>query len=445
MPGPIRDRGLLRALGTPLLVPRFGARLDEGFAPPGGGGRKPFPTPFPPFPAPPDELSMLSSWHRPLRKVLFTIPSTVLGAQGDTDPIRLQLEAAYRATFSALPETCEVVVLVKPGFEAAATTWLEESGVAKARHEVRAMNKANATMWANDSFWTCTPRTRPLDPPVLVEPQKYKRAGDRFVADDLVGLFGYQNLVLPRPFEGGNLLVGDDFYLVGVDTVADLGPGVLATGKAYRAMESVRRPVIVGGNNDPFVPVTWDETLGNRAWKMAGPVIPTGSRQPIFHIDMYITLVGRPDPEGKFIVLVGDPSLATNKIGGPTWPAVGGDPTRQADFTAVATQLEELGFDVRRIPLPLVYDDDAGTSARQYFFASYNNAIVQRDPNVVLLPTYGNESWPLLADIDDEVEGIWKALGFEVKRLPDMSAFAIAGGAANCIKNVLARGFDPMP
>lgn len=430
-----------------LLVPRYaGPDDDEGLErvirP------RPFPTPFPnpPFPELPEELSMLSSWDRPLRKLLFTIPTTVFGAVGDKDPVRMQLEAAYRAMFSALPETCEVVVLVKPDFEERATEWLETAGIAPARHEVRPMVKANATMWANDSFWTCTPRTRPLDAPVLVEPHKYRRVGDRFVADDLVEHFEYDHFVLPRAFEGGNMLVGDDFYLVGVDTVADVGPGVLAAGKAFRAMESVRRPIIVGGDNDPITPVDWKETLTtNTQWRVAGPVIPTPSRQPIFHIDMYVTLVGKRDPEGKFIVMVGDPSLATAKIGGRTWlPGLGEDPTRQADFDAVATQLEALDFEVIRVPLPLVYDDDETTNTRQYYFASYNNAVVQRDPNIVLLPTYGDETWTSLKQVDDDVAAIWKGLGFEVKRLPDMSAFAIAGGAANCIKNVLARGFDPM-
>jgi hypothetical protein len=453
MPGAIRDRGLLRALGTPLLEPRFGARVHGGGERRIGEGTSPLPLPLPgpPLPGPvvgdlPDDLSMLSSSDRTLRKLLFTIPSTVLGAEGDTDPVRLQLEAVYRAVFAALPETCEIVVLVKPDFEARATSWLVASNVATTRFEVRPMLRANATMWANDPFWTCAARTRPLDPPVLVEPQKFSRAGDRFVADDVKQHFGYAQLVLPRPFEGGNILVGDDFYLVGIDTVADLGPGVLTVSKAYRAMESQRRPIVVGGDNEPLATARWHETLtAGTTWSVAGAVVPDGSRQPIFHIDMFVTLVGRPDPASKFVVMVGDPSLATAKIGGPTWPVLGKDPTRQAEFDAVAMQLADDGFEVIRVPLPLVYDDDRSTGARQYYFASYNNAIVQRDPDRVLLPTYGDDTWPELRDIDDEVAQLWRDRGFEVVRLPDMSAFAIAGGAANCIKNVLARGFDPMP
>jgi hypothetical protein len=60
----------------------------------------------------------------------------------------------------------------------------------------------------------------------------------------------------------------------------------------------------------------------------------------------------------------------------------------------------------------------------------------------VLLPTYADAEWPELAHTDAENVRIWKEeLGFEdVVTLPEMNAFAYAGGAANCIKNVLARG-----
>lgn len=443
MPGPLRDRGYLKAIATGSLVPRYERGAPAVVLP---KPVPPFPTPFPavPFPQPPAELTMLSSWDRPLRKVLFTIPNTVFGNEGDEDPVRQRLEDGYRSLFGALPANCEVVVLVRSGRKEIAETWLEEAGVLADRREIRTMTKANATMWANDPFWTCTPRTRPLDPPVLVEPIKYPRAGDRNVADDLILEFGYQGLVLPRLFEAGNLLVGDDFYFVGVDTVQDLPPGVLSVGKAYRAMEAVRRPIVVGEAQTELKPVTWTETLTGSPWMISGPVLPAHSRQPIFHLDMYVTLVGRSSEDAPFVVMVGDPSKATDKIGGPTWiPGLGRDPTRQAEFDAVATQLENAGFEVIRNPLPLVYEDNGGTSERQYYFASYNNAIVQRNPNRVLLPTYRHAS-PELKVLDEEHVALWESLGFEVIQLADMNVFALAGGAANCLKNVLARGFDPL-
>lgn len=234
---------------------------------------------------------MLSSWGGALRKILFTLPNPVLGDVGDTDPVRLKLEAVYRALFAGVPADCKIVVLVKPGRESIARSWLEQSGVDPSRYDVRAMKLANATMWANDPFWTCRRRAHPLDPPVLVEPKQFLRAGDKSVADDLVYHLGYDNRVLARPFEAGNLLVGDDFYFIGIDTVQDLSPGVLEVGKAYRAMEAVRRPIVLGGAepDQPLVPIVWTEMIdGPKPWNVSGPVLPQGSRQPIFHIDMYV-------------------------------------------------------------------------------------------------------------------------------------------------------------
>lgn len=444
MPGPLRDRGLLDALNSGVLVPRYG----RGAPSPTPRARPPFPTPFPavPFPPPPVELTMLSSWDRPIRKVLLTIPNTVFGEEGNTDPVRMRLEAAYRSLFRSLPADCRLVVLVKPKHHATAHVWLADEGVHSNRYEILPMTKANATMWANDPFWTCTPRTRPLDPPVLVEPNTYPRVGDKHVADDLIDALGYSGIVLPRLFEAGNLLVGDDFYFVGIDTVDDLGPGTLAVGKAYRAMEAVRRPIVVGDPTTSLLPVEWSEPLaGLTPWKVSGPELKEGSRQPIFHLDMYVTLVGRTEPEAPFVVMVGDPAMATDLMGGSTWvPGLGQDPTRQLEFDAVANQLTDAGFEVIRNPLPLVYEDSTSSTTRKYYFASYNNAIVQRNPDRVLLPSYVDASSQELKAVEAHQILQWEKLGFEVILLADMNAFALAGGAANCIKNVLARGFDPM-
>jgi hypothetical protein len=159
---------------------------------------------------------------------------------------------------------------------------------------------------------------------------------------------------------------------------------------------------------------------------------------------MFITLVGRQGPAGEFTVLVGDPSLATATLGRKTWPDdVVPDPSLQKAFDDTAAELVAAGFHVVRNPLPLVYDDNlTGTPpTRKYYFASYNNAVVQRGPKRVLLPTYADAEWPELALTDAENVRIWKeVLGFDVVPLPEMNAFAFAGGAANCIKNVLARG-----
>ena len=73
------------------------------------------------------------------------------------------------------------------------------------------------------------------------------------------------------------------------------------------------------------------------------PSSGTGAFQPIFHIDMFLTLVGRED--GRFVVLVGDPSQADALLGSTS-------PYALAEvYDQLAATLSAAGFDVRRNPL----------------------------------------------------------------------------------------------
>ena len=65
--------------------------------------------------------------------------------------------------------------------------------------------------------------------------------------------------------------------------------------------EQERRPIELGGE-------PWTEVLyfGNKP----------GTVQPLFHIDMFVTLAGRAE-DGRYRVLVGDPHLAAQILAMP--------------------------------------------------------------------------------------------------------------------------------
>src|SRR5690606_9608083 len=83
---------------------------------------------------------------------------------------------------------------------------------------------------------------------------------------------------------------------------------------------------------------TWKESLyaGNEP----------GTVQPLFHIDMFITLAGRAC-DGAYQVVVGDPRLAAQVLGVPVWPHAMAE-----IFDDIAGGLERRGFRVLRNPLP---------------------------------------------------------------------------------------------
>jgi hypothetical protein len=179
-----------------------------------------------------------------------------------------------------------------------------------------------------------------------------------------------------------------------------------------------RRPIIVNGE-------LWHEVLyfGNGQ----------GTVQPLFHIDMFISLVGR-DSGGAYNVLVGSPQMAADILGEPL-----PEGAMQDVFDDIASGLQSLGFNVHRNPLPMSYDDDDSDKVRYWYFATGNNVLTQDNPRRVWIPTYGHGHWAKLAATDAENKRIWESLGYSVELLPDFHPFAANLGAAHCIQKYLAR------
>ena len=113
----------------------------------------------------------------------------------------------------------------------------------------------------------------------------------------------------------------------------------------------------------------------------------TGHHQPIFHIDMFVSLAGR-SPSGRYRLLLGSPALADDVLGRPQLPHA-----LSEIFDDVARQLKAQGFEIVRNPLPLTNVDDPVLKERSWYFATSNNCLVQIDDmegHRVWLPTYGH-------------------------------------------------------
>ena len=176
-------------------------------------------------------------------------------------------------------------------------------------------------------------------------------------------------------------------------------------------------------------------TIDGEAWTevlYAG----TGYHQPIFHIDMFVSLTGR-SPTGRYRLLVGSPAEADRILGRASQAHA-----MNELFDDVAHELEAQGFEVLRNPLPLTYVDDPEARERFWYFATSNNCLVQIDEtqgNHVWLPTYGHEAWSELTATDDANRRVWEELGFTVHQLADFNVFAQNLGSVHCIKKYLAR------
>jgi hypothetical protein len=193
---------------------------------------------------------------------------------------------------------------------------------------------------------------------------------------------------------------------------------LIVVGSRVPVPSNQKRPIMVNGE-------LWHEVLyfGNAP----------GTVQPLFHIDMFVSLAGR-DVNGTYTVMVGSPEMAASILGEPL-----PEGAMQDVFDDVAAGLSALGFKVIRNPLPMAYDDDDTDNTRYWYFATGNNVLTQDGPKKVWIPTYGHGNWTKLAATDAENKRIWESLGYTVELLPDFHPFAANLGAAHCIKKYLGR------
>ncbi|HYH27274.1 MAG TPA: hypothetical protein VEA19_00690, partial [Actinomycetota bacterium] len=290
-----------------------------------------------------------------------------------------------------------------------------------------------------------------------LRPVSFERGADDGIAEALAASTPLRIRRSSLWFHGGYVAVGDHFILVGRDCVeatltmrAERGapaPPPDADPDAYVAAlfeEELdpRRKVILVGTDRPVPQRTARSVVVDGRERLEIVNEAAGRAQPLFHIDLFLSLAGR-GPSGRYRILVGSPGLADRMLGRATV-----DHGMDALFDDIAEQLADEGFEVVRNPLPLTYADgereiDGQTrSVRVWYFATSNNCLVQIDEdagNQVWLPSYGHRGWSDLAATDAENERIWQSLGFNVRTLPSFHAFAQRSGALGCITKVLER------
>ena len=191
------------------------------------------------------------------------------------------------------------------------------------------------------------------------------RPADAAAVRAIADAAGFSIQVQEVAVEAGDLLVGDDFALVGADSCERLTqeePSAPADGRArLRACEisllAGDHEVIAVGSS-PAVPQRRVRLhKRDERWWIEETFTGTGLRQPIFHLDMFI-LAGR-GPDGRFRVLVADTRMTASAIPGS---AV------DSPAAILGDQLDEIANDLRghdrfeviRNPLPMIYCEEAG-------------------------------------------------------------------------------------
>lgn len=341
-----------------------------------------------------------------------------------------QYAGIYGALIDALPDRTDVTILA----ESRAIDRILDWDCDAERLDIHDIGDLDITGWARDPLLAAEAEGEPA---LLISPELARR-DDLKAAKSAADRLGIASCESVAAFEGGNILVGRDFLLVGIDTLTALGDDGQERFRASLAdFEGEERKIIVVDAGEAPAQLIREVPAGDEQWQEVFHYrSKQGTRQPIFHIDMFVTLAG-PGADGRERALVGDPAIAAEMIGMPLHPYC---PT--ALFDAVAGDLSAQGFAVTRNPLPMIYMDEIEQRRRTWFYASSNNVLAQRggaEGDVVWLPGYGHDHWPALEATDRSNREIWKAMGFEVRIIPGAQRLAENLGGLHCLTNVLRR------
>jgi hypothetical protein len=374
-----------------------------------------------------DGLSFDSSAHGRIAQLLLTIPSWVLRYQHQVE-IR-DAAAVYRSILGAMEVDVRFLVVTHEEGVPLLQNWLEEFGIRQRTDVIAVTNRTKMSVWAEDAFTVCTDRSGQR---WVLNPLDEYRPDWMSVAKLVAERYSWNLLEIGIYLQGGNVLVGDDFWLLGGDVLQEAS--VREIGDKTRTLIPIASRVPVPGFEGSFedLEIERDQSV-RRECRYRGNSESTV--QPVFHIDTFITLAGR-GADGRYRVLVGDPALAAESLG----TELPEHSMREA-FDDIAAQLDELGFDVIRNPLPLVFQDNLITKTRLWYYASSNNALVEilGDRKTVWLPTYGHGEWNELKTTDRINQDLWEEMGFDVRTLGNFHPCAVNLGALRCIAKCIVR------
>lgn len=389
----------------------------------------------------PSYPSLIPSADGALDGCVLTMPAFAL--QGQDNPIW----KAYKDFILKLPTYTKLYILVHASVESKLQHWLEEHNLMPRATIYTVPAQYEKTTWVEDEYKLV--RDAKDGAVFMVQPHTNRKSTDEYVCYHASRKFCWERVKVPLYFESGNVLVGDNFFLLGadhaVDTFMDLNELVpqtktLSAGKALiepfqRYLDQERALFFIGSTLQIPAKSRREFYLNGEKWtEIIYQRKKEGTAQPMSYLNQFLSLAGR-NGNGRYRLLVGDPQLASDILGNLTTELA----TPEV-FDNIAEVLERLGFEVIRNPLPLVYVDDEVELVRKWYFASYNNALVEikgEQDKIVWLPTYGHGNWRELELTDNENEAIWQRLGFQVIRLADHHLFAAYAGAVQFVNKFL--------
>jgi len=332
------------------------------------------------------------------------------------------------------------------------------------------------SLWAQDAFLTAQARNSE-EAGIIIAPeyhQRTNRCNDGSIAKEVVALHpaGYTSFNFPTAVEGGNILVADDFILVGKNEVLNSGYDKTKFIELFTDLFGKEKPVIlISAPRRKPKTVKSDLTTRKLTRKESelDKIIITkngqqykhsmyqwrGTEQPIFHIDVFMTLLGR-DEEGKQLILVGEPVEGFDKSDLDDKTLEIANVQLEDAKKRISECIRKLEKDLKkynveykilRNPLPLTYYTYGLETS--WYWASYNNCLVEitgAGQKTAWLPSYHNPSfhknshWEYLKKCDLKNTKIFRENGFTTYLFNnDFHFLASRNGSLHCMTKCLNR------
>ena len=160
----------------------------------------------PPEPVKPRIVSVA---HGSIDHVLLTYPRYVQG--------ELSYERVYADLLAKLPKRTEVTIFVHPQVEADLQRGDRQTPRGGHHEPGRAPDFLNFTVWAEDPYVVIQDTDPESTATYLMEPFTFNRSGDALIAERIAQASPFQSTQSPLYFQGGNVLIGDDFVMLGID------------------------------------------------------------------------------------------------------------------------------------------------------------------------------------------------------------------------------------
>lgn len=395
--------------------------------------------PFRVLSTPEEETKILSETEGRIEAILLTVPP-FLGPDGKPDennPVDPREDRHFARLLKILGPNRDYIVVCHYYQEDRVKKWATDAGIDVDKNVCTVLSVWANTLWAQDAYIALSSTNE--DNPILCEGIIFNRNDDMSIADDVAAQAPLTARSSVLYFQGGNILSSHGRTLIGRDYVFR-NTGRKGTMDESQVVEAFAK--LVGTE---VKSLGLDNPLPRRAMG-----ILSGIFQPVFHIDMFVTLTGVVGDLGKEIAFVGRPKIARDLLGLPP-----GTFDFDEYFAQIAKKLEDIGYEVRSLPLLVEYGDLNGVAPeRTFYHETYNNALVENYKDGsgnwirnVFLPLYGNPDDAIKYDfdlasrqtLDAYAKQCWEDLGFTVYSMDGLEDLAWAKGSIHCMTKVVRR------